>query len=52
MERGFIKAEVINFKDFSEIGSLQAARDSGHLRLEGKDYEVRDGDLIRFRFHV
>ncbi|UCD56314.1 MAG: redox-regulated ATPase YchF, partial [Candidatus Hydrogenedentota bacterium] len=52
MERGFIRAEVINFEDFSEIGSMQAARDSGHLRLEGKDYEVRDGDLMRFRFHV
>jgi GTP-binding protein YchF len=52
MERGFIRAEVINFKEFSEAGSMQAARDAGHLRLEGKDYEVCDGDLIKFRFHV
>ncbi len=52
MERGFIRAEVINFDDFEKIGSMHAARESGHLRLEGKDYEVRDGDLIKFRFHV
>jgi len=52
MERGFIRAEVINFEDFLQVGSMQAARDGGHLRLEGKDYEVRDGDLIRFRFNV
>lgn len=52
MERGFIRAEVINFKEFSEIGSMQVARDTGHLRLEGKDYGVHDGDLIKFRFHV
>ncbi len=52
MERGFIRAEVINFEEFVEIGSLQTARDAGRLRLEGKDYEVQDGDMIRFRFHV
>jgi GTP-binding protein YchF len=52
MERGFIRAEVINFTDFIQAGSMQAARDGGHLRLEGKDYEVCDGDLIRFRFNV
>lgn len=52
MERGFIRAEVINFEEFDRLGSMQAARDGGHLRLEGKDYEVGDGDLIKFRFHV
>jgi GTP-binding protein YchF len=52
MERGFIRAEVINFDEFSKYGSMQASRDSGHLRLEGKDYEVCDGDLIKFRFNV
>jgi len=52
MERGFIRAEVINFNEFDKLGSMQAARDGGHLRLEGKDYEVRDGDLIKFRFNV
>ena len=52
MERGFIRAETINFERFDQLGSMQAARDSGELRLEGKDYEVQDGDLIKFRFHV
>jgi GTP-binding protein YchF len=52
MERGFIRAEVINFTEFNELGSMQTAREGGHLRLEGKDYEVCDGDLIKFRFHV
>lgn len=52
MERGFIRAETVNFEDFDRLGSMQAARDGGHLRLEGKDYEVQDGDLIKFRFHV
>ncbi|MBI5115370.1 redox-regulated ATPase YchF [Candidatus Poribacteria bacterium] len=52
MERGFIRAEIINFEDFVKIGSMQAARESGHLRLEGKDYEVCDGDMVVFRFNV
>ncbi len=52
MERGFIRAEVINFADFDRLGSMQAAREGGHLRLEGKDYEVCDGDIINFRFNV
>lgn len=52
MQRGFIRAEVIGFDEFDTIGSLQTARESGRLRLEGKEYEVRDGDLIKFRFHV
>ncbi|GAB4347229.1 MAG: redox-regulated ATPase YchF [Candidatus Abyssubacteria bacterium] len=52
MQRGFIRAEVINFEEFVEVGSMQTARDTGRLRLEGKDYEVKDGDIIRFRFHV
>jgi GTP-binding protein YchF len=52
MERGFIRAETINFERFDQLGSMQAARDDGELRLEGKDYQVQDGDLIKFRFHV
>lgn len=52
MECGFIRAEVINFEEFDRLGSMQAARDGGRLRLEGKDYEVCDGDLIKFRFNV
>ncbi|HLJ61545.1 MAG TPA: redox-regulated ATPase YchF [bacterium] len=50
MERGFIRAEVIAWDDLVVCGSLAAARDRGLLRLEGKDYEIRDGDVITFRF--
>jgi GTP-binding protein YchF len=52
MEKGFIKAEVISFDDFISTGSIQYARDKGMLRLEGKTYEVKDGDIINFRFNV
>ncbi len=52
IERGFIRAEVISFDDFIVLGSMSAARDKGLLRLEGKTYEVRDGDIINFRFNV
>jgi ribosome-binding ATPase len=50
MERGFIRAEVISYQDLVASGSLAAARERGLVRLEGKDYEVRDGDVITFRF--
>lgn len=52
MERGFIKAEVINYESFISVGSLSSAREKGLLRLEGKTYEVKDGDIIHFRFNV
>jgi len=52
IERGFIRAEVISFSDFISLGSLHAAKEKGLLRLEGKTYEVKDGDIINFRFHV
>jgi len=53
MERGFIKAEVISFDDFLLSGeSMAIAKSKGLLRLEGKDYIVKDGDIINFRFHV
>ncbi len=52
IERGFIRAEVISFDDFITHGSMSAAREKGLLRLEGKTYEVRDGDIINFRFNV
>lgn len=52
MERGFIKAEVIGYDDFMAAGSMAAAREQALLRLEGKDYVVRDGDIITFRFNV
>jgi len=52
MERGFIRAEVVSYEDFIKEGSLSALRDKGLLRLEGKDYIVKDGDIINFRFNV
>jgi GTP-binding protein YchF len=52
IERGFIRAEVVAFEELVKAGSLPACRDKGTLRLEGKDYVVRDGDVINFRFNV
>ena len=51
-QRGFIKAEVIHWDELIEIGSWAKARDVGRLRIEGKDYEVIDGDVLEFRFNV
>ncbi len=51
-EQGFIRAEVINYKDFVEVGGMANARHKGLLRLEGKEYIVQDGDIINFRFNV
>lgn len=51
-ERGFIRAEVIAFEDYSSYGSESAARDHGRLRVEGKEYIVSDGDVMHFRFNV
>lgn len=51
-EKGFIRAEVISFTDFVNLGGEQAAKDAGKWRLEGKDYPVRDGDVIHFRFNI
>jgi len=52
IERGFIRAEVIAFEEFLEYGSEDAVKKAGKFRLEGKDYVVRDGDMITFRFSV
>ena len=52
MERGFIRAEVINYADLLREGSLAAAREKGLVRVEGKDYVVQDGDVCLFRFNV
>lgn len=52
MERGFIRAEVIHFDDLKECGSMAAAREKGLVRLEGKDYVVKDGDILNIRFNV
>ena len=51
-ERGFIAAETISYEDFVELKTISAARDVGRLRIEGKQYEVQDGDVIEFRFNV
>ena len=51
-ERGFIKAEVINYKELLESGSYAKAREKGLVRVEGKEYVVKDGDVILFRFNV
>jgi len=52
MQKGFIKAEVINLSDLESCGSLQEARKKALLKLEGKDYKIQDGDIIDFRFNV
>ncbi|PID47252.1 MAG: redox-regulated ATPase YchF [Proteobacteria bacterium] len=51
-EKGFIRAEVISYKDFIEYKGENKAKEAGKMRLEGKDYEVQDGDVMHFRFNV
>ena len=51
-EKGFIKAEVISYDDYIEYGSEAACRDAGKLRIEGKEYVVKDGDVMHFRFNI
>lgn len=51
-ERGFIKAEVIGYDDYVELGGEQGAKAAGRLRMEGKDYIMHDGDVVHFRFNV
>ena len=51
-EKGFIKAEVISYHDFVTLGSEAACREAGKLRIEGKEYVVKDGDVMHFRFNV
>jgi hypothetical protein len=52
MQRGFIRAEVIGYDEFKEVGSMAEAKKAGKLRLEGKEYLVNDGDIIQFLFNV
>ena len=52
LERGFIRAETVAYDDFIAVGKMSKARDAGKLRLEGKDYIVKDGDIINVRFNV
>jgi GTP-binding protein YchF len=51
-EKGFIRAEVVSYQDFIEYRGEQGAKDAGRWRLEGKDYPVKDGDVMHFRFNV
>ncbi|MEX2660167.1 MAG: DUF933 domain-containing protein, partial [Acidimicrobiales bacterium] len=51
-QRGFIKAECIHWDELVELGSWNRAKEVGKLRIEGKDYEVADGDVLEFRFNV
>ena len=52
IERGFIRAEVIAYEDMIACGSVNAAKEKGLLRSEGKEYVVQDGDMVYFRFNV
>lgn len=52
MERGFIRAEIISYEDLVKAGSFSQVRDKGLLRLEGRDYQIREGDIVHIRFHV
>ena len=51
-EKGFIRAEVFHFDDLVEYKSEQAVKEAGKMRLEGKEYVVKDGDILHFRFNV
>jgi len=52
MERGFIRAEVISYNDLQKCGNLAEARKRGMLRTEGKNYVIKDGDIVTFLFNV
>jgi hypothetical protein len=52
LQRGFIRAEVIGWEELLEIGSWAKAKEAGRLRIEGKDYQVADGDVLEIRFNV
>ena len=51
-ERGFIRAEIVSFDDLESAGSMAAAKEAGRVRLEGKEYVMRDGDVVNYRFNV
>lgn len=52
IERGFIRAEIASYPDLERLRSMQAVRDAGLLRIEGRDYEMQEGDVVNFRFNV
>ena len=51
-EKGFIRAEIVGYDDLMQYGSVNAAREHGKVRVEGKDYVMQDGDVVHFRFNV
>jgi ribosome-binding ATPase YchF (GTP1/OBG family) len=51
-EKGFIRAETVGYADFVAAGGYSAAKEKGQLRLEGKEYVVKEGDVMLFRFNV
>ena len=51
-EKGFIKAEVYHYDDLVEFGTESKVKEAGKFRIEGKEYEVKDGDIVHFRFNV
>jgi GTP-binding protein YchF len=51
-ERGFIRAEIINYEDLERLGSVQAVREAGFLHIEGREYVMKEGDIAHFRFNV
>ena len=51
-EKGFIKAEVVSYEDLVSLGNYNLAREKGLVRIEGKEYVVKDGDVVYFRFNV
>ena len=51
-QRGFIKAEVMSYNDLIEAGNEAKVKENGKMRLEGKEYEMQDGDICHFRFNV
>jgi ribosome-binding ATPase YchF (GTP1/OBG family) len=51
-ERGFIKAEIVGFEDLVAAGSMADAKSAGKVRMEGKEYVMKDGDVVEFRFNV
>ena len=52
MERGFIRAEIVTYQDFITSGGIAAAKESGRVRIEGKEYSIEDGSIVYFRFNV
>ena len=52
IQRGFIRAEIVNYDEFMAAGSMAKAKEAGHVRLEGKEYIIKDGDIVLFRFNV